>query len=61
MSNVATRNSLIRRSDGGNVSDGMNTKFFLFQNQEKKVIQRASADVHHVVTRLFLWSGEQII
>lgn len=39
----------------------MNTKFFPFQSQEEKVIQRASADVHHVITHLFLWSGEQIM
>lgn len=61
MSNVATCDSLIHRSDGGNVSDGMNTKFFPFQSQEGKVIQKASADVHHVVTCLFLWSGKHII
>lgn len=48
-----TCNSLIRRSEGGNISDGMNTKFFPFQSQGGKVIQTASADGHHVVTRLF--------
>jgi len=60
VSNVAACDSLICRSDGGNVSDGMNTKFFPFQSQGG-VIQRGSADVHRVVTCLFSWSGEQII
>lgn len=55
MSNVATHDSLIHRSDGGNVSDAMNTKFFPFKNQEGKVIKRGSADVHHVVTHLFFF------
>lgn len=57
MSNVATHDSLIHRSDGGNVSDAMNTKFFPFKNQEGKVIKRGSADVHHVVTHLFFFFG----
>jgi len=39
----------------------MDTKFFLFRNLEGKVIKRGNADVHHVVTHLFLWSREKII
>lgn len=61
MSNVATRDSLILRSYGGNANDNMNTKFFPFKNLEGKVIKRGSTDVHHVVTLLFLWSREKII
>lgn len=50
INNMATCDSSIHRSDGRNFNEGMNIKFSLCQSQGGKVIQRASADVHHVVT-----------
>lgn len=47
---MATCDSLIHRSDEGNVNDAMNIKFYPRQSRGGKVIQKASADVHHVVT-----------
>lgn len=61
INNVAICDSLIHRSDRGNVNDGMNIKFSLCQSQGGKVIQksqgRCSPCGHMSIS---LWSGEQI-